>query len=53
VGTKGTNSKATIHNNKKIEQYAHKSIPTGAQYVTLQKYFSHQSLVISFFATPP
>jgi len=29
-----------------------KSIPSGAQYVTLQKYFSHPSLVIYFFATP-
>jgi len=30
-----------------------KSIPSGAQYVTLQKYFSHPSLVIYFLATPP
>jgi len=29
------------------------SISIGAQYVTLQKYFSHPSLVISFFPTPP
>jgi hypothetical protein len=28
-----------------------KSISSGAQYVTLQKYFSHPSLVIYFFAT--
>jgi hypothetical protein len=26
-------------------------IPTSAHYVALQKYFSHQSLVICFFAT--
>jgi hypothetical protein len=30
----------------------HKSISSGAQYVTLQKYFSHSSLVIYFFPTP-
>ncbi len=30
-----------------------KSIPNGAQYATLQKYFSHPSLLIFFFATPP
>jgi hypothetical protein len=30
-----------------------KSISSGAHYVTLQKYFSHPSLVIYFFATPP
>jgi hypothetical protein len=30
-----------------------KSMPTSAQYVTLQKYFSHSSLVIYFFATSP
>jgi len=30
-----------------------KSISIGAQYVTLQKYFSHPSLVIYFFPTPP
>jgi hypothetical protein len=28
-------------------------ISSGAQYVALQKYFSHPSLVIYFFATPP
>jgi hypothetical protein len=32
---------------------AHKSISSSAQYVTLQKCFSHPSLVIYFFATPP
>jgi hypothetical protein len=26
---------------------------TGAQYMTLTKYFSHPSLVIYFFPTPP
>jgi hypothetical protein len=26
---------------------------SGAQYVTLQKHFSHPSLVIYFFPTPP
>jgi hypothetical protein len=26
---------------------------SGAEYVTLQKYFLHPSLVIYFFATPP
>jgi hypothetical protein len=31
---------------------AHKSISSSAQYVTLQKCFSHPSLVIYFFATP-
>ncbi len=31
----------------------HTSIPTGAQYLTLQKCFSHPSLIIYFFATPP
>jgi hypothetical protein len=31
----------------------HKNISSGAQYVTLQKYFSHPGLVIYFFATPP
>jgi hypothetical protein len=30
-----------------------KSIPTSVQYVTLQRYFSHPSLVIYFFATLP
>jgi hypothetical protein len=30
-----------------------KTISSGAQYTTLQKYFSHPSLVIYFFATPP
>jgi hypothetical protein len=30
-----------------------KSIFSGTQYVNLQKYFSHPSLVIYFFATPP
>jgi hypothetical protein len=30
-----------------------KSISSGAQYVTLRKYFSHPSLVMYFFATPP
>jgi hypothetical protein len=29
------------------------SISSGAQYVTLRKYFSHPSLVIHSFATPP
>ncbi len=29
------------------------SISSGAQYVALDKYFSHPSLVIYFFATPP
>jgi hypothetical protein len=29
------------------------AIPACAQYVTLQKYFSHPSLAIYFFATPP
>ncbi len=32
---------------------ASKSICSGAQYVTLQKYFAHPSLVIYFFPTPP
>jgi hypothetical protein len=32
---------------------AHKSISSSAQYVTLQKCFSHPSLVIYFFATSP
>jgi hypothetical protein len=36
-----------------LTKQASKSIPGGAQYVTLQKYFSHPSLVIYFFATPP
>jgi len=30
-----------------------KSIPTGAQYVSLRKYFSHPSLVMYSFATQP
>jgi hypothetical protein len=30
-----------------------KSIATSAQYVILEKYFSHPSLVIQFFGTPP
>jgi len=30
-----------------------KTISSGAQYTTLQKYFSRPSLVIYFFATPP
>jgi hypothetical protein len=30
-----------------------KSIPTGAEYVTLNKYFSDPSLVIYFIGTPP
>jgi hypothetical protein len=29
------------------------SISSGAQYVTLWKYFSHPSLVMYYFATPP
>jgi hypothetical protein len=29
------------------------SISSGAQYVTLRKYFSHPSLVMYSFATPP
>jgi hypothetical protein len=29
-----------------------KSIPTGAEYGTPQKYLSHPSLVIYFFVTP-
>jgi len=33
--------------------YACKSISSSAQYVTLQKYFSHPRLVVYFFATPP
>jgi hypothetical protein len=34
--------------------YASKSICSGAQYVTLQKHFSHPSfIVICFFPTPP
>jgi hypothetical protein len=28
-------------------------LSSGADYVTLEKYFSHPSLVIYFFATPP
>jgi hypothetical protein len=32
---------------------AHKSISSSAQYVTLQKCFSHPSSVIYFFGTPP
>ncbi len=28
-------------------------VSTGAQYVTLQKYFSHSNLLVYFFATPP
>jgi hypothetical protein len=28
-------------------------VSTGAQYVTLQKYFSHPNLLVYFFATPP
>jgi hypothetical protein len=31
----------------------YKSISSGAQYVTLPKYFSHPSLVMYSFATPP
>jgi hypothetical protein len=31
----------------------YQNISNGAQYVTLQKYFSHPSLVMYFFATPP
>jgi hypothetical protein len=30
-----------------------KKMKTGVQYVTLQKHFSHPSLVIYFFVTPP
>jgi hypothetical protein len=30
-----------------------KNISSGAQYVTLQKYFSHPSLVKHSFTTPP
>jgi hypothetical protein len=30
-----------------------KSISSSAQYLTLQKHFSHLSLVIYFFPTPP
>jgi hypothetical protein len=30
-----------------------KSIPSGAQYASLRKYFSHPSLVMYSFATPP
>jgi hypothetical protein len=30
-----------------------KSISSSAQYVTLQKFFSHPSLVIYFSVTPP
>jgi hypothetical protein len=33
--------------------YVYLSISNGAQYVTLQKCFSHSSLVICFFPTPP
>jgi hypothetical protein len=33
--------------------YCCKSISTSAQYVTLHKCFSHPSLVVYFFATPP
>jgi hypothetical protein len=36
-----------------IEQITVWSIPFGAQYATLQNYFSHPSLVIYFFAIPP
>jgi hypothetical protein len=32
--------------------FVRKSISNGAQYVTLQKYFSHPSLVIYFLSTP-
>jgi hypothetical protein len=32
---------------------ATKSISSGAQYGTLGKYFSHPSLVLYCFATPP
>jgi hypothetical protein len=33
-------------------EFVHLASPPGAQYVTLQKYFSHRSLVIYFFPTP-
>jgi hypothetical protein len=36
-----------FHNNQR------KSIATSAQYVILEKYSSHPSLVIHFFGTPP
>ncbi len=49
----------SVHDTKWIIQESvfwrqwRKSIPTGgAQYVTLQKYFSHPSLVIYFFCNP-
>jgi hypothetical protein len=31
----------------------HESIPSSAQYMAMQKYFSHPCLVIYFFPTPP
>jgi hypothetical protein len=38
---------------KKSIKYRHMSISGGAQYVTLQKYFSHPSFITYLFPTPP
>jgi hypothetical protein len=35
------------------DRFMAKNISSGAQYATLLKYFSHPSLVIYSFATPP
>jgi hypothetical protein len=35
------------------DRFMAKSISSTAQYVTLRKYFSHPSLVMYSFATPP
>jgi hypothetical protein len=45
----GVFSKGAIHNNV----FTNVSITSSAQNETLQKYFSHPSLVIFFLATPP
>jgi hypothetical protein len=38
---------------RREERLLPESISSGAQYVTLRKYFSHPSLVMYSFATPP
>ncbi len=58
IVSKGNNTAKTTNNKQLVTQWLcplngiHKSISSSAQYVPLQKYFSHPSLVIYLFPTP-
>jgi hypothetical protein len=51
--TKVTLQRKERRRRRREERLLPESISSGAQYVTLRKYFSHPSLILHSFATPP